>query len=56
MEVDVIEAIMAYKPEQVLLGRFELLSVRAYLDDNYQKVYERNPFVLYLRPDLIDDD
>lgn len=54
METDVIEAILEYQPEQVMLGRFELPSVREYLDGNYRQVHERSPFVLYVRPDLID--
>lgn len=51
-EQEVIDVIIAYKPEQVMLGRFEMHSVYEYLDENYQQVYDKNQYVLYVRPDL----
>jgi 4-amino-4-deoxy-L-arabinose transferase-like glycosyltransferase len=51
-EQTVINAIITYKPEQVMLGRYKMDSVREYLDENYRRVYDKNQYVLYVRPDL----
>lgn len=51
-EADVIEAISEYKPEMVMLGRFEFPSVREYLDLTYILAHHRDEYVLYVRPDL----
>jgi 4-amino-4-deoxy-L-arabinose transferase-like glycosyltransferase len=52
-EGDVIQAILDYHPEWVLLGRFELPAVQEYLDEHYHLSYDKKQYMLYLRPDLI---
>ena len=45
----------AYQPEQVLIGRFELPALEAYLQENYHLILGREPdLVLYVRKDLLD--
>ena len=55
-EEDIIHVILDYEPEQVLLGRFELPSVRSYLDENYELVHNKKSYLLYVRRDLIRDE
>jgi hypothetical protein len=51
-EAEIITALRNYQPEQILLGRFELSQVEAYLDQSYDLLYSDKNKRLYLRADL----
>jgi hypothetical protein len=47
-EEQIIQVIEAYQPEQVLLGRFDLPAVEAYLKKDYRRIYQWGRRRLYL--------
>jgi hypothetical protein len=51
-EAQIIEAIETYRPEQILLGRFELPAVETYLKDDYKRVYQWGRKTLYFHGEL----
>ncbi len=50
---EVLEIVIQYQPEQVLLGRFILPSLDAYLETHYQTVAKKDEIKLYIRNDLL---
>jgi hypothetical protein len=53
-EEDIIETVMEYKPEQVLIGRFELPALEQSLLENYALILEREQELkLYVRKDFL---
>ena len=48
-EAEVLDTILEYEPRQVLLGRFQLPGVEAYLDEHYNLVHRRHGIRLYLQ-------
>jgi len=48
----IIQVIEEYKPEQVLLGRFNLPLVEAYLKEDYRRIYQWGRKTLYLHGEL----
>jgi len=51
-EAMIIQTIEDYKPEQVLLGRFDLPAVESYLRLDYRRLYQWGRKVLYLHGEL----
>jgi hypothetical protein len=51
-EAQIIQVIEDYHPEQVLLGRFDLPAVEAYLKEDYRRIYQWGRKTLYLHGDL----
>jgi len=51
-EAQIIQVIETYKPEQVLLGRFDLPAVEAYLKEDYRRIYQWGRKTLYLHGEL----
>lgn len=51
-EASIIQTIEDYKPEQVLVGRFDLPAVESYLRQDYRRVYQWGRKVLYLHGEL----
>jgi hypothetical protein len=51
-EEQIIQVIDDYQPEQVLLGRFNLPVVEAYLKKDYRRVYQWGRRRLYLHGEL----
>jgi hypothetical protein len=51
-EEQIIQVIEEYQPEQVLLGRFNLPTVEAYLKKDYRRVYQWGRRRLYLHGEL----
>jgi len=51
-ETEIIAVLRNYQPEQILLGRFELSQVDAYLDQSYDLLYSDKNKRLFLRADL----
>lgn len=48
-EEQLIDAVKTYRPEQVLLGRFDFPELERYLEADYRLVYSRKPINLYVR-------
>ena len=54
-EDEILETVKTYQPEQVLIGRFELPALDAYLRENYHLMLEREgDLALYVRKDLLN--
>ncbi len=51
-EADILSALREYRPEQVLMARFEIPAVEAYLKENYTLVLSAEYFRLFLRNDI----
>jgi hypothetical protein len=51
-EEDILTAMREYQPEQVLMARFEIPALDAYLQENYTLILYVDYFRLYLRNDL----
>jgi hypothetical protein len=51
-EAQIIQVIEDYKPEQVLLGRFNLPAVEAYLKEDYRRLLKSGRKTLYLHGEL----
>jgi len=51
-EGQIIQVIEEYQPEQVLLGRFDLPAVEAYLKKDYRRIYQWGRRRLYLHGEL----
>jgi 4-amino-4-deoxy-L-arabinose transferase-like glycosyltransferase len=51
-EEDILIALREYRPEQVLMARFEIPAVEAYLQENYTLILDVEYFRLFLRNDL----
>ena len=47
-EEQVIDAVMEWKPEQVLLGRFEFPTLESYLEQDYGLIHSRVNMKLYV--------
>lgn len=52
-EEEIIKSIQVYHPEQVLLGRNKLTSVRQYLKKDYQIILKKDLLELYVSKELI---
>ncbi|MBN2116899.1 MAG: glycosyltransferase family 39 protein [Anaerolineales bacterium] len=50
---DILAAMRAYQPEQVLMARFEIPALEAYLQENYTLILYVEYFRLFLRNDLM---
>lgn len=55
-EQEVIDTIRAYRPEQVLLGRYEYPQIDRYLKGRYYLIHSKGLMKLYLRNDLAGVD
>ena len=51
-EEDILTAMRDYKPEQVLMARFEIPTLEAYLQENYTLILSVEFFRLFLRNDI----
>jgi hypothetical protein len=51
-EAQIIEVIETYKPEQVLLGRFDLPAVEDHVREDYRRIYQFGRKTLYLLGEL----
>jgi hypothetical protein len=51
-EEDILTAMRAYQPEQVLMARFEIPALEAYLQENYTLILSVEFFRLFLRNDI----
>ena len=51
-EAEVLATLAELQPEQVLFGRVDFPSVRQYLEEHYQLIYERESLYLYLINDI----
>jgi hypothetical protein len=54
-EEDILTAMREYRPEQVLMARFEIPALESYLEENYNLILSAEYFRLFLRNDLIVD-
>ena len=52
-EEDILAAMREYHPEQVLMARFEIPSLEAYLEENYTLILSAEFFRLFIRNDLM---
>jgi hypothetical protein len=52
-EEDILQAMHEYQPEQVLMARFEIPALEAYLQENYTLILSPEFYRLYLRNDLV---
>jgi 4-amino-4-deoxy-L-arabinose transferase-like glycosyltransferase len=52
-EEDILVAVREYRPEQVLMARFQFPSLEAYLKENYTPVLSVEYFRLFIRNDLL---
>jgi hypothetical protein len=52
-EEEVLKTIQEYRPEQILLGRFEFPSLRRHLKEQYRLVQARELYELYVSKDII---
>ncbi len=52
-EEDILAALRDYRPEQVLMARFDIPAVEDYLQKNYTLILEAEYFRLFLRNDLM---
>lgn len=48
-DADMLEAVQEYKPEQVLLGRFQYPLLESYLEEHYRIIHDRENIRLYIR-------
>lgn len=51
-EDDILAAMREYQPEQVLMARFDIPALEAYLEENYRMILSVEYFRLFLRNDL----
>jgi hypothetical protein len=51
-EEDILTAMREYRPEQVLMARFEIPTLEAYLQENYTLILSVEFFRLFIRNDL----
>jgi hypothetical protein len=51
-EEDILTAMREYAPEQVLMARFEIPSLEAYLEEHYTLILSVEYFRLFLRKDI----
>ena len=51
-EEDILTAMREYRPEQVLMARFEIPALEAYLQENYTLILSVEFFRLFIRNDL----
>jgi hypothetical protein len=51
-EEDILTAVREYRPEQVLMARFDIPVLEAYLEENYRLILSVEYFRLFLRNDL----
>jgi 4-amino-4-deoxy-L-arabinose transferase-like glycosyltransferase len=51
-EEDILTAMRDYRPEQVLMARFQIPALEAYLQENYTLILDVEYFRLFLRKDL----
>lgn len=51
-EEDILTAMRDYRPEQVLMARFEIPALEAYLEENYTLILSVEFFRLFIRNDL----
>ena len=51
-EEDILTAMREYQPEQVLMARFEIPALNAYLQEHYTLILSVEYFRLYLRNDI----
>jgi 4-amino-4-deoxy-L-arabinose transferase-like glycosyltransferase len=51
-EEDILKAMRDYRPEQVLIARFDIPALDAYLQENYTSVLSVEYFQLFIRNDL----
>ncbi|HEX5810344.1 MAG TPA: hypothetical protein VFY25_16865, partial [Anaerolineales bacterium] len=51
-EEDILTAVREYRPEQVLMARFDIPILEAYLEENYRLILSVEYFRLFLRNDL----
>jgi 4-amino-4-deoxy-L-arabinose transferase-like glycosyltransferase len=51
-ETDILKAMREYRPEQVLIARFEIPTLEKYLQENYRLVVSVEYFRLFIRNDL----
>jgi hypothetical protein len=51
-EADILAAMREYRPEQVLMARFEIPALEAYLKENYTLILTVEYFRLFVRNDL----
>jgi 4-amino-4-deoxy-L-arabinose transferase-like glycosyltransferase len=51
-EEDILTAMQEYRPEQVLMARFDIPALEAYLRENYRLILSVEYFRLFLRNDL----
>jgi len=49
---DILTAMQQYQPEQVLMARFEIPALNAYLQEHYTLILSVEYFRLYLRNDI----
>jgi 4-amino-4-deoxy-L-arabinose transferase-like glycosyltransferase len=52
-EKDVLDSMREYRPEQVLMARFEFPGLEDYLKENYTRIESAEAFRLFLRNDLV---
>lgn len=52
-EEDIVSAMREYRPEQVLMARFEIPTLEAYLQENYTLMASPEFYRLFLRNDLV---
>lgn len=52
-EEDILKAMREYQPEQVLMARFEIPALEAYLEENYTLMFSPEFYRLFLRNDLV---
>jgi 4-amino-4-deoxy-L-arabinose transferase-like glycosyltransferase len=52
-EAQMLDALIHYEPEQVLLGRFMFPELEKYMETNYTLLLSKNRLKLYVRNDLI---
>jgi hypothetical protein len=50
-EEQIIDAVIDWKPEQVLLGRFNFPALEKYLEEDYRLIHSRIHMKLYVRKD-----
>jgi len=51
-EADILKAMREYRPEQVLIARFEIPTLEKYLQENYRLIVSVEYFRLFIRNDI----
>ena len=51
-EEEILNTVMEYKPEQVLMVRFKIPELDEYLDQNYNLIHRAKRYRLYIRDDI----